>query len=98
MSYAQAQQALSALSTSLVAEPELEYAMRARWRTRVRTGRTVRPEPEMPPDLRAAADQLTAVLPPLTHSEADVAALGSLFAQPCGAALLCWCSASAWRR
>jgi hypothetical protein len=95
----QAQDALSALAVSLAAQPELDEAMRLRWRGRARDGTTERLTAPLPADLSAAADVLGSALPALTQAAGEVTALGDLFADPTGGAvLLAWCAASTSRR
>jgi serine/threonine-protein kinase len=84
--------ALSTLAAALAAQPGSEEAIRARWHAGEKGGS------ELPAEVRAAADALSTKLAPLTMVDADVAALGALFAKPGAEVLLAWCSASAWRR
>ncbi len=88
--------ALATLTTLLAAQPELEGALRARWRSGGRAGAARLAE--LPAEVRAAADVLGGALPALTQSDVDVAALDALFADPGGEILFSWCSASTWRR
>src|SRR4051812_7074551 len=90
---AQAEEALSLLTAALEGRPELEESLRIRWRSGGRDGAA-----ELPDDQRLAADRLGELFPALTHSADDVASLGALFAEPAGAIVLSWCSASTWRR
>jgi serine/threonine-protein kinase len=83
---------VSTLAATLAAHPELEDAVRARWRP------GERPASGLPADARAAADRLAVELPALTLSDEGLTALGELLARPGGEILLSWCSASAWRR
>jgi len=88
-----AQGALSTLTVALAARPELEPALRGRWRPGgERLGG------DLPEDLRTAADLLGGSLPTLTQAEEDEAPLGELFHEAGGAVILAWCAASAWRR
>jgi eukaryotic-like serine/threonine-protein kinase len=82
------QDALSTLTAALCDAPELDEAMRARWRM----GR--RGDGALPAEVAAAADVVGRELPELTRSEAD---LGELVADH-GEVVLAWCSAAAWRR
>jgi eukaryotic-like serine/threonine-protein kinase len=84
------QSALATLVAALAEHPELEEAVRARWRVREHDAA------EIPPEVRAAADVLASVLPALTRGD-DVAELGELIVDQGGEVLLAWCSASAWR-
>ena len=94
MSLDQAQSALATLAEVLETHIELAESLRARWL----------PDPgaggyeALPPEASRAANLLAATLPPLTESDADLAALGKLFAEPTGGMLLSWCRASTWRR
>ena len=94
----QAEVAFSTLAASLVGRPELEEAVRDRWRTRVRGTSGTQVELELPEDLRAAADLLAADLPTQTHDAAEVDELGKRFAGETGPLLLLWCYATTWRR
>lgn len=94
---AQAQDALSALTAALAAEPDLESALGARWRSGGRDTASL-DRRELSEELGAAADALAAALPALTQSDADSAALGALFAEPAGGVLWSWCASSTWRR
>ena len=91
-----AQAALATLTTLLAARPELEGALRARWRSGGRAG--AERLFELPAELRVAADVLSGALPGLTHSDVDIATLDALFAAEGGEILFSWCSASTWRR
>jgi serine/threonine-protein kinase len=92
----QAQSSLSTLSEFLSSHPELEDAVRARWRPGGRDVGAI--DNRLPDDVRAAADLLGGALPTLTHSEDDDVPLGSVVSGPGGEVLLLWCSASTWRR
>ena len=93
-----AEEAFSTLSNALVGQPELEGAVRDRWRIRVRGSASTQHDIVLPEALRTAADLLSRELPLQTHSAADIAALGQRFATPSGALLLLWCYASTWRK
>jgi len=96
-----AEEALTTLATALVGQPELEEAVRDRWRIRLRgsAGQHDRVLLDVLPEaLRAAADLLAHELPLQTHSASDVSALGERFASPNGSLLLLWCYASTWRK
>src|SRR6478609_5024357 len=93
-----AEEAFSTLSNALVGQPELEGAVRDRWRIRVRGSASTQHDVVLPEALRTAADLLSRELPLQTHSAADIAALGQRFATPSGALLLLWCYASTWRK
>ena len=95
---APAEEAFSTLATSLAGDPELEEAVRDRWRTRVRGSGAGQHEAKLPEALRTAADRLATELPAQTHDASDVRALGARFATPQGALLLLWCYASTWRK
>ncbi|MEP7049481.1 MAG: serine/threonine-protein kinase [Pseudomonadota bacterium] len=94
----QAEGAFATLATALAGQPELEEAVRDRWRTRVRGAPGAHPELALPAPVQQAADLLARELPLQTHSAADVAALGVRFASPTGGLLLLWCYATTWRR
>lgn len=90
-----AHEALSVLAASVATHPDLMDALRARWRPGARRG----PDGSLPPEVQASADALLDLLPPLTHSESEVASLGQLFKEePIGDVLFAWCGASTWRR
>src|SRR4051812_45511077 len=95
---AQADEAFSILASSLVGRPELEEAVRDRWRTRVRGAANEHAELETPEELRKAADLLAHELPLQTHDAAAVAELGKRFASDSGPLLLLWCYSTTWRR
>src|ERR1700710_698411 len=94
----QAEEALSTLATSVVGQPELEEAVRDRWRTRIRGSAGSHLDVALPEALRAAADLLAHELPTQTHSSEAAVALGKHFATPTGPLLLLWCYATTWRR
>jgi|GEM_PF-533523 len=94
----QAEEAFSTLATSLVGHPELEEAVRDRWRVRVRGSAAAQHDRKLPDALRAAADLLARELPLQTHAASDVTALAERFASPGGPLLLLWCYASTWRK
>ncbi|MEZ4446879.1 MAG: serine/threonine-protein kinase [Polyangiaceae bacterium] len=85
--------ALATLTASLAQAPDLEEAVRARWRTGGPADSTV-----LTPEIVAAADSLDAFIPEMTHSDEGVTELHRLIAAEHGSTLLSWCSASAWRR
>ncbi|HYQ43912.1 MAG TPA: serine/threonine-protein kinase [Polyangiaceae bacterium] len=93
-----AEEALSILANALDGEPELEAAVRDRWRIRVRSSGFPQADHALPEALRSAADLLSRELPLQTHNSADIAALGERFASPSGSLLLLWCYASTWRK
>ncbi len=96
---APAQRALSTLAAAVVT-PALDDALRARWRAGGRVGTGPRAN-GLPDDLCAAADQLAAALPLLTHMETALASLSDLFGGaelPLAEVLFSWCTASVWRR
>jgi serine/threonine-protein kinase len=98
MPLSEAHGALSTLAAALAARPELGDAVRARWSSDGVDAAIERSPGELPEGPRAAADAAAQALPPLTHSDSDVSALGELFANPAGDVLLSWCAASTWRR
>src|SRR6187402_837231 len=93
-----AEEAFSTLASSLAGQPELEEAVRARWRIRLRASVAAQQDLVLPEALRNAADLLAVELPLQTHSAADVNALGERFASASGPLLLLWCYASTWRK
>jgi eukaryotic-like serine/threonine-protein kinase len=95
---AQAEDALATLASALVGRPELEEAVRDRWRTRVRGSATTQLDAALPEPERAAADLLAQELPAQSRTSEGVAALGQRFATDSGGLLLLWCYASTWRR
>src|SRR5450432_937811 len=95
---AQADEAFSTLAASLAGRPELEEAVRDRWRTRVRGAATEHAQTDTPEELRKAADLLAHELPLQTHTADEVAELGKRFATDTGPLLLLWCYSTTWRR
>ncbi|MEI9936009.1 MAG: serine/threonine-protein kinase [Pseudomonadota bacterium] len=93
-----AEEAFSTLATSLVGQPELEEAVRDRWRTRLRGSAVNLHDRVLPAALRSAADLLAHELPLQTQTASDVSALGERFASPSGSLLLLWCYSSTWRK
>jgi eukaryotic-like serine/threonine-protein kinase len=93
-----AEEAFSTLTASLVGQPELEEAVRDRWRIRLRGSGAAQHDRVLPDALRAAADLLGHELPLQTHTASDVSALGERFASPSGPLLLLWCYSSTWRK
>ncbi len=89
----QALDALSTLTAALEEHPDLEEALRLRWRSDAREGPS-----SLEGDLRAAADRLGEALLATAPGEGDEAALVKLFSEPSGKVLMAWCSASTWRR
>jgi len=94
----QAEEALSTLAAALDGQPELEEAVRDRWRIRLRGSSAAQHDRSLPEALRSAADLLGQELPTQTHGASDLKALGERFASPCGTLLLLWCYASTWRK
>jgi serine/threonine-protein kinase len=84
--------ALATLATARAAHPEVEGALRERWRTCMPT------DAYMPAELRAAADLCAVTVPELMQTADGVAAIQAILATPGAEVLLAWCSASAWRR
>ena len=84
--------ALTILAEVVGKDPQLEEALRARWRV-VEHGNDALSEEQ-----RRAADLLDDELPALTQTDEGVAALAGLFEGDAGPVLLSWCSAAAWRR
>ncbi|MEI9947959.1 MAG: serine/threonine-protein kinase [Pseudomonadota bacterium] len=93
-----AEEAFSTLATALVGQPELEEAVRDRWRIRLRGSLAVQHDRVLPEALRSAADLLAHELPLQTQTASDVSALAERFASPSGSLLLLWCYASTWRK
>src|SRR4051812_46324831 len=81
------EEALASLKAAVLAQPEIEAALRAKWR-----GGGGDPSR----DGRAAADRVNDALPALTKTHAPE--LATLFDKPAGEMLLTWCAASTWRR
>ncbi|MDB4996025.1 MAG: hypothetical protein JWM74_3457, partial [Myxococcaceae bacterium] len=90
--------AASSLVAPLSTSSEDGDAVRIRWRAGERDAKAKRLESDLPKEIRAAADLLEQMLPELTQSDAGVAALGALFAEPRGEVVLSWCASSTWRR
>jgi serine/threonine-protein kinase len=89
------QGALSTLAPRIAAEPDLEDAVRARFRP----GAEHDPARHaLPDEVAAAADLLGQALPSLSRSKEAVAALATRFADPAGEVILAWCAGSTWRR
>ncbi|HEY4104321.1 MAG TPA: hypothetical protein VGM44_10535, partial [Polyangiaceae bacterium] len=95
---AQAHDALATLATSLTERPDLEEAVRGRWRARLRHAVKAQADQELPADVRKAADLLGTELHTLLQGNADIAEIGKVFAEPVGPVLLLWCYSSTWRR
>ena len=95
---AQADEAFSTLALSLAGRPELEAAVRDRWRTRVRGAASRQAQLEPSEELRRAADLLAQELPLQTHGADEIALLGKRFATETGPLLLLWCYSTTWRR
>ena len=93
-----AEEAFTTLASSLLGQPELEEAVRDRWRIRLRGSGAAQHDLVLPEPLRSAVDLLATELPLQTHSASDVSALGERFASPSGPLLLLWCYASTWRK
>jgi eukaryotic-like serine/threonine-protein kinase len=94
---ARAQEAFSTLAASLAGRPELEEAVRDRWRTRAR-GVASDALLETTEELRQATDLLAHELPLQTHDSNEVADLGKRFSGETGPLLLLWCYSTTWRR
>jgi eukaryotic-like serine/threonine-protein kinase len=97
MAPAPAPRAVSALTT-LLAASSTQDAIRARWRAGGRGAPGKPIDGDLPDDLRAAADELSSILPALSRSDEALGPLGELFPGPGGEALFSWCAASTWRR
>ncbi|MFO0762370.1 MAG: serine/threonine-protein kinase [Byssovorax sp.] len=85
--------ALASLHAALDERPELLNVVRRRWRTEIRGA-----EPDLDADLRIAADTLANELPIVTRSDAGLADLAALYAEPEADLLYALCSASTRRR
>jgi len=92
---AQAEEAFSSLANTLAGNPELEQAVRGRWRLRTAV---LAHQVELSPELGAAAEALGKELQSLTRPGHVVTELGQRFATPAGPLLLLWCYSSTWRR
>ena len=88
---AQAEEAFSTLAAALAGRPELEEAVRDRWRTRARGAATEQALLEATEEVRQAADLLAQELPLQTHGATELALLGKRFSGESGALLLLWC-------
>ncbi|HET7539489.1 MAG TPA: serine/threonine-protein kinase [Polyangiaceae bacterium] len=95
---APAEEALSALATALIGQPELEEMVRDRWRIRTRSSALAQRDRTLPEALSRAADLLAQELPLQTHGPSDVSALADRFSSESGPLLLLWCYASTWRK
>jgi serine/threonine-protein kinase len=84
--------ALAQLAAAIAARPELEDAVRARWRAATQSSS------ELPNELRAAADACATALPELMGSQDGFDAVAVLLPKPGGEVILSWCSAASWRR
>ena len=84
--------ALATLTTALLSQPALDPLLRRHWRDDPTDD-----EDELPKELQAAADVLSAELPALSTGENPDVALLALLANHGGLVLLTWCSSSAWR-
>ena len=90
-----AKEALNRLAAGVADHPGLFDALRTHWQPGARPGDDV----TMAPDVKAAANTLSELLPPMTRTDAGVAALGEVFKEDAaGEVLLAWCAASTWRR
>lgn len=89
-----AQEALDALTKAISSHPELEQALRLRWRSANHADHV----DTLSPGLRAHADELGKALIELAASADGAGELGKLFAEPAGEVLLSWCFANTWRR
>jgi hypothetical protein len=94
----QAQAALETLTAALAGRPELEKAVRRRWRAGGRVGVAGHVETALPEDLRAATDTLGLACLSMLHEEGGVGALATLFAEAGSEILFLWCSSITWRR
>ena len=83
--------AIETLNQSLAEHPELEEAVRDRWR---RTGRSRR---FISPEVREAADVLVVEIPAVMGAEDASVAVDAFWENGGGELVLVWCSASAWR-
>ncbi|HEY3497802.1 MAG TPA: hypothetical protein VGK73_24055, partial [Polyangiaceae bacterium] len=94
---AEAENALLALSLALAEQPELERALRARFRTVAWDAKRARARSDLPPALLDNADLLSSSLPALTRLDGELSKLSGLLETPSGTALLAFCSATVWR-
>ncbi len=92
------QGALNTLTDLFSTRPGLVDAVHAQWRAG--SGFDANPglDSDVPEDVVAAADALSAAMPALTASEEHLALLCRALAEPAGPTLLAWCKASTWRR
>lgn len=101
MSSEQVQGALTTLTALFSPDADAKEdanAVRARWRGGSSAGSGAPPERALSSEAQRAADDLAVALPALTHADADLRALASLFAEASGEVLFAWCAASTWRR
>ena len=89
--------ALSLLAASIAERPEIDAALRSRFRAAVHLAPDAS-EVALPEDLASAADVIADAMPAMTQSAEEAADLAKLFAKPEGTALIAWCAASTWRR
>jgi hypothetical protein len=94
---AQAQSALSTLTTALRDRPELLEPVRGRWGRNDPTRSGERGSSELSPSVCDAADRLAEALAILSRSD-HTATVDELFTGPDGEIVLAWCEASAGRR
>ena len=80
----QAEEAFSTLAAALAGQPELEEAVRDRWRIRLRGPAAGQHDRLLPEALRTAADLLAHDLPLQTHAASDLNALGERFSSASG--------------
>jgi serine/threonine-protein kinase len=92
------QGALNTLTDLFTTRPALVEPVRSRWRAGSRADVYEGLDSVVPEDVATAADDLSAAMAALTHSDEGLAALTAIFEQPTGEALLAWCAASTWRR
>src|ERR1700744_793130 len=88
------QRALSTLIDPF-ADPEIAKGIRARWGQGVRLREAE--GMKLAPEVREAADALSALLPGITTCE-DIDELGEVFSESSAEVLFGWCSESTWRR
>ena len=81
------------LATAVENRPDLEEAVRMRWRAGADAASSA-----LPKDLRVTAEQLSQALPALTHDADALDELGKVFGANTGDVLFAWCAESAWRR
>lgn len=95
---ADAEAALASLAEAVSARPELEDALRTRFRKRTRPGVSEHPAFELSPEQVKAAELLGAAIAQESLDDAGAAGLAERVHGPNGRVLMAYCTGSAWRR